>query len=324
MLFKDFAQVLFNNCAGSDTPHQYFLLLFDNIMKDPSTPEEIEQSKKGIYNPFDSLKPDTIERLFKGGSLNTKKLRIVYQKKSPDKFAKYIQQLDEDVQLHIENDIKKHLPQFNAEEGDIGYACADLFIAIIHDLIDDSSALPANTEKISSLENFENSFYYDPSDNRIHINNTIIELPPQLLPPDGIADEEGEYIVALLNAYADALDLPGLTIDDVPSLKRKYRENFEEQRVNYYSAIRINRILRESFANSDSEMSTWKSETYDYISDTLRDEYDNGYKRLIEVLKTVKDCKTTSIVDQCDRLVGPKERKGVCHLLNIDWTDDYE
>lgn len=262
--------------------------------------------------------------MFKGGSLNVKKLRIIYRKKSPDKFAKYIQQFDEDVQLNIENDIKKHLPQFNAEEGDIGYACADLFIAIIHDLIDDSPILPTETEKISSLENFKNSFYYDPVDNRIHINNTIIKLPPQLLPPDGIADEEGNYIAALLNAYADALDSPGLTVDDVPSLKKKYRENFEEQRVNYYSAIRIIRILRESFANSESEMNTWKSETYDYISDTLRDEYANGFKRLIEVLKTVKDCKTTSIVDQCERLVGPKEKKGVCHLLNIDWTDNYE
>lgn len=324
MLFKDFAQVLYNNCAGTDTPHQYFLLLFDNIMKDPSTKEEIEQSKNDKYNPFDSLKPDTIERLFKGGHLNPKKLRNVYQKKSPDKFAKYIQQFDEDVQLNIENDIKKYLPQFNAEEGDIGYACADLFIAIIHDQIDDLPILPTNNGKISSLENFENSFYYDPSDNRIHINNTIIDLPPQLLPPDDIDEEEGKYITELLKAYADALGTTELTVDNVPSLQRKYRANFEEQRVNYYSAIRINRILRESFANPDSEMNTWKSETYDYISDTLRDEYDNGYKRLIEVLKTVKDCKTTSIVDQCDRLIGPKERKGVCHLLDIDWTDDYE
>ena len=71
-------------------------------------------------------------------------------------------------------------------------------------------------------------------------------------------------------------------------------------------------------------MKTWKSETYDYISDTLRDEYDNGFKRLVEVLKTVIHCKTTSVVDQCERLIGPKERKGVCHLLEIDWTDDYE
>lgn len=91
MLFKDFAQVLFNNCAGSYKEYEYFLLLFDNIMKDPSTKEEKEQSKNGLYNPFESLQRDTIERLFKGGSLNVKKLRIIYRKKSPDKFAKYIQ-----------------------------------------------------------------------------------------------------------------------------------------------------------------------------------------------------------------------------------------
>lgn len=293
-------------------------------MRDPQNDEEKKQSEEDKYNPFQSLQPDTIERLFKGGNLNIKKLRIVYQRKSPDKFAKYIHKFGDDVQLNIENDIKKHLPQFNSEEGDIGYACADLFIDIIGDLLEETPVTSNNTEKISSLGQLSHSFYYDPSDNHVHIDGTIIDLPPQLLPPEGIAEEEVKYIAELLNAYADALGTPRLTLDDVPTLNRRYRENFEEQRVNYYSAIRINRILRESFANPDSEMDTWKSETYDYISDTLRDEYDNGFKRLVEVLKTVKDCKTTAIVDQCDRLIGPKERKGVCHFLNIDWTDDYE
>lgn len=324
MLFKDFAQILYNNCAGTDSQYQYFLLLFDSIMRDPSTKEELEQEKNDKYNPFDSLQQDTIERLFRGGNLNVKKLRVVYQKRDTNKFAKYIQQFDEDTQLNIEKDIKNHLPQFISEEDDIGYACADLFVAIIHDQIDDEPILKDAKDKISTADELRKSFYYDPTDNKIHIDNTIIELPPQLLPPEGIADEEGFYIAQLLNAYAEALGSSKITIDDVPSLKRKYRDNFEEQRINYYSAIRIDRILRESFANPDIEMKTWKSETYDYISDTLRDEYDNGFKRLVEVLKTVIHCKTTSVVDQCERLIGPKERKGVCHLLEIDWTDDYE
>lgn len=318
------AQILYNNCAGTDSQYQYFLLLFDSIMRTPSTKEELEQEQNDKYNPFDLLQQDTIERLFRGGNLNAKKLRMVYQKRDTNKFAKYIQQFDEDTQFNIEKDIKNHLPQFNSEEGDIGYACADLFVAIIHDQIDDEPIIKNTKDKISNADELSRSFYYDPTDNKIHIDNTIIELPPQLLPPDGIADEEGFYIVQLLNAYAEALGSSTITIDDVPSLKRKYRDNFEEQRINYYSAIRIDRILRESFANPDIEMKTWKSETNDYISDTLRDEYDNGFKRLVEVLKTVVHCKTTSVVDQCERLIGPKERKGVCHLLEIDWTDDYE
>ena len=36
------------------------------------------------------------------------------------------------------------------------------------------------------------------------------------------------------------------------------------------------------------------------------------------MVTNVLDCRTTSAVDQCERLIGPKERQGVCHLLVND------
>ena len=75
-------------------------------------------------------------------------------------------------------------------------------------------------------------------------------------------------------------------------------------------------------------MKTWKTQTFDYISDTYRDDYPNGYKRLIAVLKKVVDSKTQAAIDGCDQLIQSKERKGVCHLLAIDgiihWVQDDE
>lgn len=50
------------------------------------------------------------------------------------------------------------------------------------------------------------------------------------------------------------------------------------------------------------------------------DDYDDGYRRLISVLKKVIDSSTTSIVDNFKNLIGPKEKKGVCHLLADDGT----
>jgi len=98
-------------------------------------------------------------------------------------------------------------------------------------------------------------------------------------------------------------------------LKKKYREHFEEQRINYYAAVRITRIIRDCFINDEEELRKWLDESSDYISDTRRDDYHDGFERLKAVLKMVINCKTTSAVDQCGRLVGPKEKKGVCHLL---------
>ncbi|KGM94337.1 hypothetical protein FDC62_06100 [Clostridium botulinum] len=333
MLFKDFANILFINCAGTKNKHEFFLELFDRIIRDPQTAAELKASKDDKYNPFSKLQRDTIERLFRGGALNPKKLRIVYNLKNQDKFAKYINAFGQDIALSIEADIKKHLPDFNAEEGDIGYACADLFVDIINTLIGGNSTNSSGTvSTLATVANLTNSFYYDPVDNKIHINDTVIPLPPQLSPPTGIADDEDLYVTKLLAAYAEASGISSISKNEINTLKRRHKENFDEQRINYYSAIRISRFLRESFNNGEDELKTWKSESYDYISNTLRDEYDNGYKRLVEVLKTVVNCSTTAVVDRCKSLIGPKERKGVCHLIandnnsgyNIDWVDYYE
>ena len=70
----------------------------------------------------------------------------------------------------------------------------------------------------------------------------------------------------------------------------------------------------------------WLNGTESYISDVRQDIYDNGYRRLMAVLAKVVDCKTISAVDQCNRLIDARERKGACHLLvnqgRFVWVDE--
>ena len=116
------------------------------------------------------------------------------------------------------------------------------------------------------------------------------------------------------------------TLDSLDLLKKRFRNHFAEQRSNYYSALRILHIIRECFANADEEQNRWLNGTENYISDVRQDIYDNAYRRLMAVLAKVVDCKTISAVDQCNRLIDAREKKGACHLLvnqgRFVWVDE--
>lgn len=330
MLFSEFANIIFKHSDSTYKSHEFFLLLFDNIMRDPRTTEEIKLSKEGKYNPFDSLMPDSLDRLFKGTNpLNQKKVHKVISHKDTDKFAKYVNGFNEHNQMAIEDEIRTMITDFNPNDN-LGYACADLFLQILDDIFEGrESSCAIISDNATKLTAFPpQTIYYDESDGKLHIGSVEISIPKELEPPQDIAPEEEAYVCELLAAYAEAIKAGELTKADLDSLPKKYKRNFSDQRINYYSAARIDRFLRESFEKGEAQAEKWKSETLDYIKDTLWDDYDDGYKRLLAVMKKVVDCSTTSIVSNIQNLVGPKEKKGTCHLLANDgiirWVDEDE
>ena len=301
------------------------MLLINRIIEDSKTSEDLDKVDASSYNPFRILEPDTLDRLFNNTNpINPKKMRTVRFHANRQKFADYInKEIKFDAQMGIAKEIKKRIPGF--DDDDIGDSCAELFLQIIDDIIDGretsspiiTSAKPINP-KIKEVP--AATVYYDDSDGMLHIGNTTIPIPKRLQPPTDIAPEEEVYVKKLFIAYADAMKCGLLTKDNLESLPMKYQQNFKEQRINYYSADRINRFVRESIVDGEEQFITWTSDTYDYISDTLWDDYDDGYHRLVSVLKKVVDCSTTSIVDNFKNLIGPKEKKGACHLLANDGT----
>lgn len=319
-------EILYNNRPDTLTAYQFFMMLIDELIK------KSDSNQPPAKNPFSGIQPDTVERYIRRQRpFNKKRLRDTRKMRNIDNFASFIGRYFDDTQkFNIESEIQQICPDFNKDANEINYPVADLFLELLDKLIGDSD-IPSYTEmpvQTNESDNIPNSYYYDPVDRKIHIGGNIINLPPELLPPDDIDDEEIPYVNELLLAYADASGNAPLTKDEVAKLKGKYKDNFVEQRINYYSAVRICRIIRESYANPEQEMNTWKSQTFDYISDTYRDDYPNGYKRLIAVLIKVVDSKTQAAIDGCDQLIQPKERKGVCHLLANDgaihWVQEDE
>lgn len=322
MDFVRLFEILYNNRPDTLNEYGFFMMLIDEFIK-----------KNGGKNPFGGIQPDTIERYIRcQRPFNKKRLRDTRKMRNIDGFASFIGKYFDDTQkFNIETEIQQYRPDFNADGDDINYPVANLFLELLDELIGEpaqmSSTATHDTTPVGTT-NSSSAYYYDPTDRKIHIGGNTINLPPELLPPADIDDEEIPYVNELLLAYADASGSNPLTKDEVSKLKGKYKDNFVEQRINYYSAVRICRIIRESYANPDQELRTWKTQTFDYISDTYRDDYPNGYKRLIAVLKKVVDSKTQAAIDGCDQLIQPKERKGVCHLLANDgvmhWVQEDE
>jgi hypothetical protein len=332
MLFREFANIMYKHCGGTFHTYEYFLLLIDTIMEDAKTSEDLKKVDNNSYNPFGRLQEDTMDRLFHGTNpINQKKMRTVRSLVNKQKFADYVNTSRFDAQIGIAKEIKKRIPSF--DEDDIGDSCAELIIQIIDDIIDGHETsspvitfAPPMNPKIKDVP--AATVYFDDSDGKLHIGDTTISIPKELHPPSDIAPEEEIYVGKLLVAYADAMKSGLLTKENLESLPVKYQRNFKEQRINYYSAMRIHRFTRESIVNGEEQFSKWKSDTYDYISDTLWDDYNDGYRRLTSVLIKVIDSSTTSILDNFKNLIGPKEKKGVCHLLASDgpihWVTENE
>lgn len=334
MLFSEFADILYKHSGSSYKPYEYLLLLFDTVMQDPTTPQDIQNFNDNKYNPFGTLAPDTLDRLFKGTNpLSPRKVHIARNYADTNKFAHFINSLSWESQRAIDEEFKKRILDFNVNDT-LGYACADLFLQIMDDIYDKretSSPILLNSgvskQKIKAIP--ATTVYFDNSDGKLHIGDIEISIPTELTPPNNIAPDEELYVKKLLDAYANAMKKGVLSKDNLELLPQKYKRNFSDQRINYYSAVRIERFVRETIADGDIQATKWKSDTLDYIKDTLWDDYDDGYKRLTSVMKKVVDSSTTSIVDTFQHLVGPKEKKGVCHLLanvgdDIYWVDENE
>ncbi len=326
MDFVKLLEILNNNCPEDLNDYDFFLKLIDEFTR----PEDSTQEPK--ENPFiNGIERDTVERYIRGQrTFGKRRLHAARRMCNLASFARFVDNYFSDTQkFNIETEIQKYKPEFNNEANAIGYPLAQLFLELIDNVLDIATETENDCSSVSpNKTGLSSTYYYDSNDKKIHIGGNIITLPPELTPPDNINDDEITYVNELLKAYADASGAPPLTIEDISRLSGKHKENFNEQRINYYSAVRICRIIRESYAEPDQELQKWKSQTFDYISDTYRDDYENGYKRLIAVLRKVVDSKTTAAIEGCDQLIQPKERKGVCHLLvndgKIRWVDDSE
>lgn len=154
---------------------------------------------------------------------------------------------------------------------------------------------------------------------KIRFGGRNIDKPELLDVYDEIKEdeEEMEYIKALLEAYSEELNIK---IDSVEMLKEyeSFFNHMKRQRKDYFSAEAIRRFVRDTLTNA-KHYDILKEEIYDGIIDVHEQDFENGYKRLLEDLKQAVRINTSrSLLDSKLNCIGSSERKGVCHMLVED------
>lgn len=131
-------------------------------------------------------------------------------------------------------------------------------------------------------------------------------------------------------AYAEALSREKISVDEIQGLPKKYQKNFYDQRKAYLSAESIQRSISEVYEDGENQFDILKDDAFNGIKTTYYDDYDNGYRRLLEVLKKISDVQLTkSKLSLIKNLIGNLERLGIVHILVNDktmssWVNPYE
>ncbi len=232
---------------------------------------------------------------------------------------------------------KEHLQKFlytkkiDVKIDDLGSAIQDIFDQIFHGLAkgihDVEVELTIYDGKPSIRDIAGDRIYCE--NGKLVIDGDIIELPIQLSDSE-IYDFEHGYISALCDAYAEVLQREQVTVEDIEALPKKYRHNFYEQRKAYLSAESIQRSISEVYEDGENQFDILKEDAFGGVQTTYYDDYDNGYRRLMEVLKKISDIQLTkSKLMLIKILIGNLERLGIVHILVNDetipsWVDPYE
>ena len=90
-------------------------------------------------------------------------------------------------------------------------------------------------------------------DGKIKIGGRIVNLPPELLPPDDFSDFELPYITALLRVYSQVEKFGSITIDDLKSMHPRYETHLKFQREYYFSAESLLHQIRDIFTDGEEE-----------------------------------------------------------------------
>lgn len=192
---------------------------------------------------------------------------------------------------------------------------AELFTGILEEAVKKSnkkSTPSANAEDFIKKPRIENEM--------LIIGNSKLPLPAAKTPNNNIPKEELqlEYLHALIDAYNDA----GHTQFDVSTLnkfKKKYKDNFQEQRVNFYEADCLKNFSRDLLKSKSDEFQALLDETYDGVINTNRKSFANGYDRLLSVLEQAALIShNESFLCQIPELITNKRKLGFCHMLVND------
>lgn len=330
MFFHEIAEELKTYMAPSERGGIFVVQLVGDTLREPMTDEEEKMALDDKFNPVAELSLNMQDQIYEGKKFISKtRAGLICSRYDGADFAEVVDNLYDADKDHLQTFLDRR--GITVEIDELGSAMQDIMSQIFHGLskgIRDVDIQLTIHEPRPSIKNLaENRIYFE--DGRLIIDGETIELPIQL-DESQIYEFESGYISALCNAYAEALSRDEVTVDDIPNLPRKYQANFYDQRKAYLSAESIQRSISEVYEDGENQFDILKEDASFGIKTTYYDDYDTGYRRLLEVLKKVSDIQLTkSKLMLIKNLIGNLERIGIVHILVNDetiksWVDPYE
>lgn len=333
MYFHEIAQELKLHMDPDGRAGEFVKRLVRDSIRDPMNDEEQQAEWLHEYNPMEkNISINMLDQIFEGDKNKW------ISKDRAGRICSLYDGIDlaEQVDRLYDGD-KEHLQKFLCRKGldvkteELGSAVQDIFDQIYHGLakgIHDVEIELTIHEPKPSIKNLAGDRIYC-EDGKLYIDGDVIELPIQLNDVQIYAFEAG-YISALCDAYAEVLSKEKVSVDDIPSLPKKYQQNFYDQRKAYLSAESIQRSISEVYEDGENQFDILKEDAFGGIKTTYYDDYDNGYRRLLEVLKKISDVQLEkSKLMLIKNLIGNLERLGIVHILvnektMVSWVDPYE
>jgi hypothetical protein len=141
-------------------------------------------------------------------------------------------------------------------------------------------------------------------------------------PPSSPVNNEIIYVNKLLAAYCEK-QKRAIGFDDLESFP-EFLNDFNTNRLNFYSAESLKRSIRDIFTN-ENHFEILKKEMLSGINDFIKGEFADGYARLIKTMhESTKVNLSISIIDRDLHFVSNQDKKGMCHHLanenEIEWV----
>ena len=292
MYFHEIAQELKLHMDPDGRAGEFVKRLVRDSLRDPMNEEEQEAEWLHEYNPMEkNISINMLDQIFEGDKnkwISKDRAGRICSLYDGIDLADQVDRLYDGAKEHLQKFLWKKGLDVKTEE--LGSAVQDIFDQIYHGLakgIHDVDITLTIHEPRPSIKNLAGDRIYC-EDGKLYIDGDVIELPIRLSDAQ-IYEFEAGYISALCDAYAEVLMKDKVSVDDIPSLPKKYQQNFYDQRKAYLSAESIQRSISEVYEDGENQFDILKEDAFGGIKTTYYDDYDNGYRRLLEVLKKISD-----------------------------------
>ena len=235
--------------------------------------------------------------------------------KDEDSLKEFIDDAEDSEQSAMLDLFSSEFPDEDWNLHNIGIKASKLLTKILVEVSakDNKKSTPsANVDDLIKKSYIENGM--------LVIGDSKLPLPIAKTPSSIISEDELKlkYLYALIDAYNDAED-SRIDISNIDTFKKKYRENFQEQRVNFYEADCLKTFSRDTLKSNTNEFQKLLDETYDGVINTSRKNYQDGYNRLLAVLEQASLITLNgSQLFNIPGMVNNKRKLGFCHMLVND------